>query len=70
VRKQQQEEAEIAARASRKELQTAVLKEQQKEERRVEREALKEREDAVSYPRRLAVTGYEVRTSRVPLELS
>jgi hypothetical protein len=70
VRKQQQEEAEIAARASRKELQTAVLKEQQKEERRVEREALKEREDAVSYPRRLAVTVYEVRTSRVPLELS
>jgi hypothetical protein len=44
LEKQQQEEAEIAARASRKELQAAakILKEQQKEERRVEREALKE----------------------------
>jgi hypothetical protein len=44
LEKQQQEEAEIAARASRKELQAAakLLKEQQKEERHVEREALKE----------------------------
>jgi hypothetical protein len=44
LEKQQQEEAEIAARASRKELQAAakLLKEQQKEERRVERQALKE----------------------------
>jgi hypothetical protein len=44
LEKQQQEEAEIAARANRKELQAAakLLKEQQKEERRVERERLKE----------------------------
>jgi uncharacterized protein YndB with AHSA1/START domain len=43
LEKQQQEEAEIAARASRKELQAAakLLKEQQKEERRVEQERLK-----------------------------
>jgi uncharacterized protein YigA (DUF484 family) len=44
LEKQQQEEAEIAARASRKKLQAAakLLKEQQKEERCVERETLKE----------------------------
>jgi hypothetical protein len=44
LEKQQQEEAEIAARANRKELQAAakLLKEQQKEERCVEREKLKE----------------------------
>jgi hypothetical protein len=44
LEKQQQEEAEIAARASRKELQATanLLKEQQKKERRVERKTLKE----------------------------
>jgi uncharacterized protein YndB with AHSA1/START domain len=44
LEKQQQEEAEIAARAKRKELQAAakLLKDQQKEERCVERERLKE----------------------------
>jgi ribosomal protein L22 len=44
LEKQQQEEAEIAARANRKELQAAakLLKDQQKEERCVERERLKE----------------------------
>jgi hypothetical protein len=44
LEKQQQEEAEIAARATRKELQAAAkaLQEQEKEERRVERERLKD----------------------------